>query len=241
MPNNIRIVLVNPSHPGNIGAVARAMKTMELKELYIVNPKDFPNANATAMAAGADDILAAAIITQSLPEALHNIHIVFGASARLRSLQLPTFDPKTAANTIINNTKTHNIAILFGRESNGLSNEELEMCNYHIHIPTNPNFSSLNIASAVQLIVYEIKIANQINTNIDTHQIALADTNEIQSFYQHLQQTLLAIRFLYPDNQKSIMAKLKRLFNRTRLEKTEINIFRGILTAINIAIKKKNE
>ena len=232
MASNIRIVLVNPSHAGNIGAVARAMKTMELKDLYLINPKDFPNVNATAMAAGADDILAHATVTNSLLEALHNTQIVFGTSARLRALQLPPLDPKKAANIISSKAKTNNIAILFGRENNGLSNEELEMCNYHIYIPTNPNFSSLNIAAAVQLIVYEIKMARKVSANIDTRQTELADTDGIQSFYQHLQQTLLAINFLYPDNQKSIMAKLKRLFNRTQLEKSEISILRGILTAI---------
>lgn len=239
MTGNIRIVLVNPSHPGNIGAVARAMKTMELRELYLVNPKDFPNVNATAMAAGADDILEKASVTYSLSEALYNTHIVFGTSARLRALQLPPLDPKNAAKIITSKAKTNNIAILFGRENNGLSNEELEMCNYHIYIPTNPNFSSLNIAAAVQLIVYEIKMAKQTNANIDPHKAELAGIEEMQSFYHHLQQTLLAISFLYPENQKSIMAKLKRLFNRTQLEKTEISILRGILTAINTKIKEE--
>jgi len=238
MLDKIRIVLVNPSHPGNIGAVARAMKTMGLAHLYLVNPKDFPNANATAMAAGADDILANASVTSSLLEALNNAQITFGTSARLRTLQLPPIDPKKAANIITNNTSTQNIAILFGRENNGLSNEELEMCNYHIYIPTNPNFSSLNIAAAVQLIAYEIKMAETINANPSDQKTELAGAGEMQYFYQHLQQTLLTIGFLFPDNLNSIMAKLKRLFNRTQLEKTEVSILRGILTAINTANKK---
>jgi tRNA (cytidine32/uridine32-2'-O)-methyltransferase len=235
MTDNIRIILVNPSHPGNIGATARAMKTMELKKLYLVNPKNFPNTNAIAMAAGADDILYNAIVTESLSNALHNTQIVFGASARLRTLSLPTINPKKAANIIVNNTQ-NNIAILFGRENNGLSNEELIKCNYHIYIPTNPNFSSLNIAQAVQLISYEIKMARSTEATHNTSQVSLANTDEMRLFYRHLEQTLLVIKFLHPDNQK-IMTRLKRLFNRIRLEKSEINILRGILTTINIIVK----
>ena len=233
MLNNIRIVLVNPSHPGNIGAVARAMKTMGLEHLYLVNPKSFPHVNATALAAGADDILERATIITSLKDALVGSEIVFGTSARLRALQLPTLDPKAAAKFIINEAKVNNVSIVFGRENNGLSNEELELCNHQLYIPTNPNFSSLNIAAAVQLIAYEIKMADQIETTFTTPTIDLASTEAIQSFYQHLQQTLITTKFLNLKNQNGLMAKLKRLFNRAQLEKTEINILRGILTSIN--------
>jgi len=239
MINSIRIILVNTSHPGNIGAVARAMKTMGLKHLYLVNPKIFPDVNATAMAAGADDILAKATVTSTLADALIGSKIVFGTSARLRALTLPTTDPKKAAQIITNEAKTNNIAILFGRENNGLTNEELEMCNYHIHIPTDPNFSSLNIAQAVQLIAYEIKVIEKNNLPITASKTELATTDEIQDFYQHLQQALAAINFLNTKNQRHLMAKLKRLFNRTQLEKPEVGILRGILTAIN-AVTKKN-
>jgi len=233
---NIRIILVNPSHPGNIGATARAMKTMGLEDLYLVEPKIFPHANATAMAAGADDILEKAVITSSLEEALVDTQIVFGTSARLRELQLPLLGPKEAAKTINEKASKNNIAILFGRENNGLSNEELGMCNYHLHIPTNPNFSSLNIAAAVQIIAYELKMALKKNPTTELLEPELASSKEVLDFYEHLQETLLSLNFLFPNNQGNTMAKLKRLFNRAQPEKSEISILRGILTAVN---KKK--
>lgn len=239
MINNIRIILVNPSHPGNIGASARAMKNMGLQHLYLVNPKKFPNAKATAQAAGADDLLSRATITTSLTDALLGSKIIFGTSARLRALSLRTLDPKCAAQIITKKASTNQIAILFGRESSGLSNEELAMCNYHIHIPTNPNFSSLNIAQAVQLIAYEIKIAQKKHIKPTNTKIELATIEEIQNFYQHLQKILLAVKFLNPKNEISVMAKLKRLFNRAQLEKNEVSILRGILTTINTGVDIK--
>lgn len=246
MFSNIRIALVNTTHPGNIGATARAMKTMGLQNLYLVNPKKFPDVNATALAAGADNILANAVVTSSLKEALTGSEIVFGTSARLRALQLPTSDPKTAAKFIIDKSKTNIISIVFGRESNGLSNEELELCNQHLHIPTNPDFNSLNIAAAVQLIVYELNMTMQnerdstdrVKPSLGSDPCALLATNEeVRLFYQHLEQTLLEIKFLRPSNHHKLMPKLKRMFNRTQLEKPEINILRGILTSVNNAIE----
>lgn len=239
MISNIRIVLVNPSHPGNIGAAARAMKTMGLSRLYLVNPKIFPHVTATALAAGADDILEQATITSTLIEALTGVNTVFGTSARFRILQLPTLEPKKAAAIIHNELKVnHQLAILFGRENNGLSNEELELCNYQLHIPTNPNFNSLNIAAAVQLIAYEISMALEATTTPNCiPNMEPATIEEVQFFYEHLQQTLTAINFLCAKNQQRLMAKIKLLFNRTQLEKTEVNLLRGILTAINAATK----
>jgi TrmH family RNA methyltransferase len=238
MDKNIRIVLVEPSHPGNIGAVARAMKTMELKCLYLVKPKIFPHVDATARASKADDVLANAVVTKSLADAIKGSKLVFGASARVRALSLPTLNPREAAQTITKEAQEHIITIVFGRENNGLSNEELDMCNYQIHIPTDPEFYSLNLASAVQLISYEIRMAKQLNietpeTN-DTEELANAD--ETQAFYQHLQQILVAIGFLDFKNPRKIMTRLKLLFNRAQPKKNEINILRGILTAIQSKI-----
>ena len=235
MTDNIRIVLVNTSHPGNIGATARAMKTMGLKNLYLVNPKIFPDVNATAMAAGADDLLANATITKSLEEALLNTKTVIGTSSRLRVLQLPLLNPRQAAKVVTTEAKNSEVAIVFGRENNGLSNEELELCNYHIYIPTNPDFASLNLAAAVQLVSYEIKMVEERNIDIEMPNVELATNEEVQAFYKHLEETLLDISFLYPENKNRLMAKLKKLFNRTRLEQTETSILRGILTAINRA------
>ncbi len=232
MIDNVRIVLVNPSHPGNIGATARAMKTMGLKHLYLVNPKSFPNVNATAMAAGADDVLANATVTASLAEALVGATIVFGTSARERSLSLTTHHPQKAAQIIAKQSSSNNVAVLFGRENNGLTNEELAMCNYHIHIPTNPTFSSLNIAQAVQLIAYEISNAEKTEHLTFVTKEKLATIDEIQNLYLHLAQGLQTIKFLNSNNEKRIMAKLKRLFNRVQLEETEVGILHGILTTI---------
>jgi len=234
--SKIKIILVNPSHPGNIGAAARAMKTMGLEHLYLVKPKYFPHVDATARAAGADDILESAIITDSLADALKGSSVVFGTSVRLRDLSLPKVTPKEAAQIIIKEEK-HSVAIVFGRENNGLSNDELEQCNYHLYIPTNPNFSSLNLAAAVQLIAYEIKIIQQSIAPPATDVQKLANAEEMQSFYQHLQQILVMIKFLDLKNPRKVLSRLKILFNRARVQKNEINILRGILSAIQLRLK----
>lgn len=231
--SKIRIILVNPSHPGNIGATARAMKTMGLDSLYLVNPKTFPHATATALAAGADDILEQAKICSSLLEALEEIKIVFATSARNRARKLPTLNPRQAANIIQPAIKINQqIGILFGRENNGLTNDELELAHHQIQIPTNPDFSSLNIAAAVQLISYEIKMAEEGNPSpivLDK----LPTISELHFFYDHLQTTLTKINFLNPNNQKRIMAKLKLIFNRAKLTAAETSLLRGVLTTIN--------
>lgn len=232
--NKIRIILIETSHPGNIGAVARAMKNMSLNKLYLVNPKIFPHLEATARAAGADDLLAKAIVTNSLDNALENCNVIIGTSARLRNIAIPLLNPKTAAekiNEYLTNGENE-IAILFGRENNGLNNEELLRCNYHVNIPTNPDFSSLNLAAAVQIIAYEIKMIcdKQIIDKKINHDFELATANEIELFYQHLEKVLVAIKFLNPQKSTKLMLKLRRLFNRIQLEKLEINILRGILT-----------
>jgi tRNA (cytidine32/uridine32-2'-O)-methyltransferase len=239
MNSNIRIILVNPSHPGNIGAVARAMKTMELEHLYLVKPKNFPNVDATARAAGADDILENAVITSSLGDALKNSNVVFGTSVRSRAISLPKLNPKEAAKIITKKAQTDVVAIVFGRENNGLTNDELELCNYHLYIPTNPDFYSLNLAAAVQLVAYEIKMmrASKTTTTTATTTQELANSEEMQSFYHHLQQILTTIKFLDLKNPRKVMSRLKILFNRAQLEKNEINILRGILTAIQSRIK----
>lgn len=235
--NNLRIVLVNTSHPGNIGAAARAMKTMGLKRLFLVSPKSFPHQEATARAAGADDILANAIITESLSDAIKDCNLIFGTSTRLRDMPITLIEPKAAAEKI-HAAQSNEIAIVFGRENNGLTNSELSYCHYHIRIPTNPNFSSLNLAAALQIIAYEIRIANsdsetfQINTNKQTSDEELASANDFELFYDHLQNVLETIKFLDPKNPKKLMLRLKRMFNRTAASKVEINILRGILTAI---------
>ncbi|MGB6976334.1 MAG: RNA methyltransferase [Gammaproteobacteria bacterium] len=233
--SKIRIVLVHPTHPGNIGAVARSMKTMGFSRLYLVQPQSFPHADATARAAGADDVLAGAIITTTLTEALSECSLVIGSSARIRALSLPLLNPRQCALQIMVEPATPEIALVFGQERSGLSNAELQQCHYHLYIPTTADFSSMNLAAAVQLVLYEIRMAALLSdTPLPTppNQEPLATVKQAQDFYQHLEQTLIGINFLDPNNKRHMMSRMQRLFNRTRLETTEYNILRGILTAI---------
>ena len=231
MLDAIRIVLVNTSHPGNIGASARAMKNMGLSQLYLVAPVSFPHADATARASGADDVLARATVCETLDEALAGCGLVFGASARLRSLPWPLEEPREAARQMLVASDKAPVALVFGREHSGLSNDELESCNALVHIPCNEDFSSLNIAAAVQVLSYEIQLAARegVTEVADDSEPATAD--EIERLYTHLEETLQLLEFLDPQNPRQLMRRLRRLYNRARLEHTEVNILRGILTA----------
>lgn len=260
MNANIKIILVDTSHPGNIGATARAMKNMQLSNLSLVNPKYFPHVDATARAAGADDLLENAQIYPSLEAALSGSKVIFGTSARNRSLSLPKSDPRQAAQIIIQESQNHQVAIVFGRENNGLSNEELEMCNHHLYIPSNPDFSSLNIASAVQLICYEIQMNNiyneesKHNTPNMVKESSLrapfaprnddisddpASAEQMHLFYEHLQETLALIKFLDLKNPRRVLSRLKLLFNRARVQTKELNILRGILSTIQLKLDSR--
>ncbi len=231
MLSNLRIVLVETSHPGNIGAVARAMKNMGLSNLYLVSPKKFPSAEATVRASGADDILCSARICRTLDEAIDDCSLVIGASARSRTIAWPEMAPDAGAELIVNSlANTHN-ALLFGRENSGLSNEELDRCHYLLKIPTNPNFSSLNLASAVLVVAYELSRCVEKPRGMAGSEPLYATAGQIESFFQHLYQTLCELKFVHPDRSRSIMRRLRRLFNRTRLEKKEIDILRGVLSA----------
>ena len=240
MLENVKIVLVNTTHPGNIGASARAMKTMGLERLALVSPKRFPSAECTARAAGADDILARARVFSSLEEAVADCGLVFGTSARSRSIAWPEVTPETAAAQIINQIGA-GAAILFGRESSGLSNEELDVCHAMIRIPTNEDFSSLNIASAVQILCYEVSkqylVREQTVTAGDNPEDP-ATAQQMEHLYEHLRQTLVDIGYLDPEKPRRLMRRIKRLFNRARPDSNEYNILRGILTAVRNAAKK---
>lgn len=234
MFSNIRIVLIETSHPGNIGAAARAMKNMSLDQLYLVSPKIFPSADATARAAGADHILHSAIMSQSLDEAVSDCHLVIGTSARLRTLNWPTYSPRSLAEELITKPDIK-VAIVFGRENSGLSNEELNRCHYLLQIPCNEAFSSLNIAAAVQVVTYELFVISQqgfpkpeISNNRNT---LPATSAQLERLFEHLQQTLIDIGFLQPVQSKSMMQRLRRLFHKSQLESKEVDILRGILSA----------
>ena len=226
-----RIVLVNTSHPGNIGAAARAMKNMGLSELCLVDPQRYPSAEATARASGADDLLARAKCFATLDEAIADAVLVIGASARSRSLPVPRLDPRACAKVVYEQPEAQAAAILFGRERTGLTNEELDRCHYLVQIPSNPDYPSLNIAAAVQVIVYELRVLAGDGVNADQAAIDYATAEQMEHFYQHLEETLVELEFLDPANPKQLMRRLRRLFGRTRPDQNEINILRGILTA----------
>ncbi|MBF0255394.1 MAG: tRNA (cytosine(32)/uridine(32)-2'-O)-methyltransferase TrmJ [Gammaproteobacteria bacterium] len=233
MLSNIRIVLVETSHPGNIGAVARAMKNMNLAELALVRPKLFPSADATARASGADDLLAQALQFDSLSEALQGCRLVVGASARLRSVNWPQFDPRVCAQRALAEAEQGRVALVFGRESSGLSNEELGLCHYLVHIPSNPAYSSLNLAMAVQVICYELNMAAASMRPDYVAEVLPepADSLAMERFYQHLAQTMEETGFSDPDQSERLHLRLRRLFARARPDRDELNILHGILSA----------
>lgn len=246
MLDKIRIVLVNTTHPGNIGAAARAMKNMGLSELCLVEPKLFPHPDAIARSSRADDILETALVVESLEEAVADCQLVVGTSARGRHIPWPIVNPRELSAQVSERlSKTPDdfkVAILFGREDRGLTNEELHACHLHVHIPTNPDFSSLNVGAAVQVIAYELRMALQESVVDEAPQwgvdwdVELADQKEIELMFNHLEQTLIDIKFLEPDNPRQLMTRLRRLLLRAVPDKVEVNIIRGILTKINRSI-----
>ncbi|MDY0250380.1 MAG: tRNA (cytosine(32)/uridine(32)-2'-O)-methyltransferase TrmJ [Pseudomonas sp.] len=243
MLDKIRVVLVNTSHPGNIGGAARAMKNMGLKSLVLVDPEKYPHRDAHARAAGADDVLTSARVVATLEEALQGCSVVLGTSARDRRIPWPLLDPREAADTCLQMWQADHeaeVAVVFGREYAGLTNEELQRCQYHIHIPSDPEFSSLNLATAVQVLSYELRMAWLKATQQPTHMPEVEATgvlgstpathDSLELFYGHLQQTLIEIDFLDPEKPRHLMARLRRIFARSQLKKSEVNILRGILT-----------
>ncbi|EXJ13206.1 tRNA (cytosine(32)/uridine(32)-2'-O)-methyltransferase TrmJ [Imhoffiella purpurea] len=233
----IRFVLVETTHAGNIGAVARAMKTMGLSRMELVAPKARPDAEAMARASGADDLLEGAGIHENLVDALAGCRLVIGASARLRSIEWPVLEPLECAHRLLDESAEGEVALVFGRESSGLTNEELARCHYLVHIPTNPDFSSLNIAAAAQVLAYEVRRGfletggRTAAASSDEARRDLATADEMEGLYGHLRETLIQIGFSDPDQSRTLMKRLRRLFNRARPDRIELNILRGILSA----------
>lgn len=236
--NRIRIVLVATSHAGNIGACARAMKTMGLQRLVLVAPKQFPDPDATARAAGAEDILLQAQVCTTLDAALEDCQLVIGTSARDRRIPWPELTPNQAAERAVREASTHEVALLFGRERTGLTNEELDHCHALVRIPADPDFSSLNLAAAVQVLAYELRNAALAGTHTPRDAAAmlgepLATAADVQRFFEHLEETLTLVGFLDPENPRRLMRRLTRMFNRIELTANEVNILRGILAALS--------
>jgi TrmH family RNA methyltransferase len=240
--SHIRIVLINTSHPGNIGATARAMKVMGLQHLHLVNPKTFPCHEATAMASGADDLLQRAVIHDSLESALDGCTMVLGTSARLRSLPMPQMDLRSAAHSVVTEHQGQNIAILFGQERAGLTNDEIQRCHQLVHVDTDPDFGSLNLSQAVQLMAYELRMAviGGAGTVLAPSDWVPVDARQMEMFFVHLEQTLLDIGFMNPEQPKRLMARMRRLFNRARPDQNEMNILRGILAASQWSAGKRD-
>ncbi|WP_324778489.1 RNA methyltransferase [Thiobacillus sedimenti] len=227
----IRVVLARTSHPGNIGAAARAMKTMGLSQLYLVDPAVFPNSQADAMASGATDVLANARVCATLDEALADTVLALGVSARRRDIVAEVLTPPEAAERLLGEAQAAPVALVFGNETSGLSNEELSLCQGLVTISANPDYSSLNLAAAVQVLCYEIRQAWHGRERWPQPEVEGATGDEIEKFYAHLETALAELEFLNPGSPGKLMLKLRRLFSRTRLAREEVNILRGILTA----------
>jgi len=227
---NVRIVLCQTSHPGNIGAAARAMKTMGLIQLYLVAPKKFPDKEAVAMACGAIDLLETAHVCATLEEALTGCAVVIGLTARKRQLSHEMLTARQAATQIAEIASTEQVALVLGTEMSGLSNAELDLCQLLAMIPTGAEFSSLNLAAAVQVMSYEVRMALLDGAVKSTDAATLLAANEdVEGFYQHLEETLIKIGFLNAIAPGRLMQRIRRIYARARLEKEEVNILRGIL------------
>lgn len=237
---NVRIILVGTTHPGNIGAAARAMKNMGITDLMLVNPRYFPHADATARASGAEDVLASAQVFGSLSEALADCTFAAGASARSRSIEWPSLAPRECAARLFAEPADSRVAVVFGPEKSGLKNADLDRCNALLTIPTDPSFSSLNIAMAVQVICYELRLVAAESPTPAKPEAPPATSEELEHFYVHLEDVLTRTGFLNPEHPRHLMRRLRRLFTKAEPDKNEINILRGILTAVEPAAQKRS-
>lgn len=231
--DNIRIVLIQPQFPGNIGAVARAMKNMGLTRLYLVNPAQFPHKDAFIRATNAHDVLENAVVADSLSDVIKNCRLVIGTSTRGRGCAVPALTARETASKIIPEAKNSQVALLFGTEASGMTGEDIKRCNYYGYIPANPEYTSLNLAAAVQTFCYEIFQATDTDkSGPEEISSSYPDNQQLEYFYQHLEQVLLASGFIIKKHPGQIMARLRRLFARARPDEKEMNILRGILSSI---------
>jgi tRNA (cytidine32/uridine32-2'-O)-methyltransferase len=241
---NIRIVLVATSHPGNIGGAARAMKNMGLGNLVLVTPKTWPALEALSMAGSALDVIDNTRVVDTLQEAIADCQLVIGTSARLRYMPVPLLDPEACAAQVIAQMPTQRIALVFGREASGLTNDELHLCHYHVHIPVSDEYPSLNLAAAVMVLCYELRKTALAQSAGDTPIVStewdqeLATMDELERYLAHLDQVLTRLQFHKSDGSVQLLRRLRRLYQRIRPDRMEINILRGILTATEEALDK---
>jgi len=226
---NVRVILSHTSHPGNIGAAARAMKTMGLDQLYLINPLRFPDKQADIMAVSAVDVVQNAVVCSSLAEALEDVVLVAGVTARVRDISQEVLTPREAMPQLVQQAMHNPVALLFGTEMSGLTNEELACCQFMVTIPANPEYSSLNLASAVQLLSYEMRLAAGLD-EVAVPELVPAPVEQVERFFVHLEETLDKIGFFRTQHSTKLMYKLRRIYSRARLEQDEVNILRGILT-----------
>jgi len=243
MSENIRFVLMGTTHSGNIGAAARAMKTMGINDLALVKPEGFPSAQATSRASGADDLLYHASICNDIDEAIKECKLVIGTTARKRHLDIPVIDARTATELLIKESKQHPVALVFGKERYGMTNEEVERCHYLVRLPTVETFSSLNLASAVQVLAYECRMADlKFTKEADDktkcmQEEDLVDAEKMESFYQHYFKVMEKALYLRKEGHESLKTKIRLMYNRTRLKKHEIDILRGFLSKLEKKLK----
>ncbi|EGQ7880119.1 tRNA (cytosine(32)/uridine(32)-2'-O)-methyltransferase TrmJ [Vibrio cholerae] len=242
MLERVKVVLVGTTHSGNIGSAARAMKVMGLSQMVLVDPQCQVDAQAIALAAGASEIALNAQIYPTLEAAVADCGLVVGTSARSRTLEWPMLEPRECGEKLISEAKQHSVAMVFGRERTGLTNDELQLCHYHVCVPANPEYSSLNLAMAVQLLSYEVRMAYlalQQSSQSSTLQEEYPRHQELERFYAHLEQVIMQTEFISAQQPGQVMNKLRRMFTRARPEAQEINILRGILTSVQKSISRK--
>ena len=253
--DRVRVVLVNTSHPGNIGGVARAMKNLGFADLTLVDPEDFPHDIARFRAVSATDILDNARVVPDLKSAIADCGLVIGTSARSRSMPWPMLDPRQCANRVIGEAPANRVALVFGSEKSGLSNEELTLCNYHVQIPADDAYPSLNLAAATTVILHEVRMAALGGEGLpgpegaghaaggadDSWDVPRADGRQMELFYEHLEKVLVDIDFHDPDNPRQLMPRMRRLFGRIRPDRMEINILRGVLTHIEQGLNTRKK
>lgn len=242
--NRTCVVMVHTSHSGNIGSAARAMKTMGLHHLVLVKPKLFPSEEATALSSGATDILEQAVVVETLEQAVADCDFVIGASARSRNLPWPLVNPREMANKVLALPDDAKVALVVGRERSGLTNEELARCHVHVNIPANPDYSSLNVASAVQVLCYELRMSavalqsgEKPEWGVEWDQ-PLAKGNQLESLFDHWEKVLVDIDFLDPNNPRHLMTKLRRFVLRALPDEVEANILRGMLSHIDKKLRR---
>ena len=241
--DKVTVVLVNTSHPGNIGACARAMKNMGISRLTLVQPADFPSGVAVGRAVSALDILENATVVESLEAAITDCALVIGASARSRKIPWPMLSPAQLGVKVVRELEMNKVALVFGREDSGLNNDELQLCHFHVQIPADENYSSLDLAAAVMVICYELRKAGLDRKGIkDTAEDEFWDqekatVKQVEHFYQHLERVMIAIDFHDPENPRQLMQRMRRLFSRIRIDVMEMNILRGILSNIEFNLR----